>query len=339
MEPSPYLPTTRRFVNPIYVRVEGHPRGGLPPVDRRARLSPGAATKASALNAGPTIDRDAAWELRSSAPRGVCRAALARTAARAGRLPRRAGDWSGGLRHVVRPGDPVRDRRDAMAFGPARPASPAVSTFREEATEEVDFAWLQWVADEQLDAAQARATRGGMGLGVVHDLAVGVHPRGPTPGLCAPPSPRGSRSARPADQYNRSARTGASRHGGRPVGRARLCALPGHAANRPAARRGIRVDHILGLFRLWWCRRPPGQRRRVRQVRPRGPSSASSSRGPSGRGGRHRRGPRHRRALGPRLPGGAGRARDVHPVVRAGLRWVRRPAAPCRRTGGSAWRR
>jgi catechol 2,3-dioxygenase-like lactoylglutathione lyase family enzyme len=54
-----------------------------------------------------------------------------------------------------------------------------VSTFREEATEEVDFfAWLQWVADEQLGAAQARATRGGMGLGVVHDLAVGVHPRG-----------------------------------------------------------------------------------------------------------------------------------------------------------------
>ena len=38
--------------------------------------------------------------------------------------------------------------------------------------------WLQWVLDEQLQAAQASAVAAGMRLGTMHDLAVGVHPGG-----------------------------------------------------------------------------------------------------------------------------------------------------------------
>jgi 4-alpha-glucanotransferase len=70
MEPSPYLPTTRRFVNPIYVRVEDIPEVAYLRGPARKAVS-GAATKASALNAGPTIDRDAAWELKVEALRAV----------------------------------------------------------------------------------------------------------------------------------------------------------------------------------------------------------------------------------------------------------------------------
>ena len=65
------------------------------------------------------------------------------------------------------------------------PASPAVAAFAQRITDAVDFhRWLQWVLDEQLPATQAAALRAGMSLGVMHDLAVGVHPEGRIPGPC-----------------------------------------------------------------------------------------------------------------------------------------------------------
>ena len=57
--------------------------------------------------------------------------------------------------------------------------SPAVAAFAERHRREVDFeTWLQWVVDEQLQQAQAKAVGAGMALGTMHDLAVGVHPGG-----------------------------------------------------------------------------------------------------------------------------------------------------------------
>ncbi|MCZ9338641.1 4-alpha-glucanotransferase, partial [Streptomyces sp. TRM76130] len=43
----------------------------------------------------------------------------------------------------------------------------------------VDFhAWLTWLTDTQLADAQRAAREAGMPVGIVHDLAVGVHPVG-----------------------------------------------------------------------------------------------------------------------------------------------------------------
>ena len=39
-------------------------------------------------------------------------------------------------------------------------------------------AWLQWLADEQLAAAQEAARAAGMRIGIIGDLAVGAHPGG-----------------------------------------------------------------------------------------------------------------------------------------------------------------
>ena len=39
-------------------------------------------------------------------------------------------------------------------------------------------AWLQWLADDQLAAAQQAARAAGMGIGIIRDLAVGAHPGG-----------------------------------------------------------------------------------------------------------------------------------------------------------------
>ena len=51
----------------------------------------------------------------------------------------------------------------------------AVTRFREHNRRKVDFhAWLQWLADSQLEAAQARSIDAGMTIGLYRDLAVGV---------------------------------------------------------------------------------------------------------------------------------------------------------------------
>lgn len=254
MEPSPYLPTTRRFVNPIYVRVEDIPEVAYLRGPARKAVS-GAATKASALNAGPTIDRDAAWELKVEALRAVY--AVPRSPGRQRELDAFLAEQGTGLvAFATWCALATRFGTDATLWPDELrdPASPAVSTFREEATEEVDFfAWLQWVADEQLGAAQARATRGGMGLGVVHDLAVGVHPRGADAWALRTALAQGVTVGAPADQYNQLGQDW-SQPPWRPDRLAELGYAPYRDMLRTVLRHagGIRVDHILGLFRLWW---------------------------------------------------------------------------------------
>ena len=66
MAPSPYLPTSRRFVNPVYLRVEDVP--GYADLDAAARQRVDAlAAAARALNDADTIDRDAAWAAKRAA--------------------------------------------------------------------------------------------------------------------------------------------------------------------------------------------------------------------------------------------------------------------------------
>ena len=77
MEPSPYLPTSRRFVNPLYLRVEAIPEfAQLRKRGRVRRLRDGVQKHAASLDA---IDRDTAWSAK--------RAALARVFA----VPRTVG--------------------------------------------------------------------------------------------------------------------------------------------------------------------------------------------------------------------------------------------------------
>jgi 4-alpha-glucanotransferase len=114
-------------------------------------------------------------------------------------------------------------------------------------------AWLQWLADEQLSAAQRAARAAGMDIGIITDLAVGAHPGGAdawahqdllVPGISvgAPPdgfNQLGQDWGQPPWHPGRLAATGY-----RPL--AELFA----AAFRHAG--GLRVDHVMGLMRLWW---------------------------------------------------------------------------------------
>ena len=92
-----------------------------------------------------------------------------------------------------------------------------------------------------------------MAIGVVHDLAVGVKPGGADAWTLAGVLARGVTVGAPPDMFNQQGQNWSQPpwHPGR-------LAESGYAAYRDMLRTvlrhagGIRVDHILGLFRLWW---------------------------------------------------------------------------------------
>ncbi len=260
MEPSPYLPTTRRFQNPLYARVERIPE--YADLGDAARAEVGALRARLHEEVDPLdhIDRDAAWTAK--------RAALQRVHA----VRRSPGRDIAYRAYREREGDGLRDYATWCALtevhGPdwhewpadlRHPTAPGVAEFRSAHETVVDFyAWLQWVIDEQLAAAQSAAVRGGMALGVMHDLAVGVHPAGSDSWALQDVFAQGVTVGAPPDAYNQNGQDW-SQPPWRPDRLAERAYAPFRDMVSTVLRSagGVRVDHIIGLFRLWWI--PEGQ--------------------------------------------------------------------------------
>ncbi len=178
MEPSPYLPTSRRFVNPLYLRVEAIPEFAYLRKRRRVwRLRDDVQRHAASLDA---IDRDTAWAAKRAALEQVYR--VARTAGRelayaafCAREGSALDDFATWCALAEEYGGDWHQWPESLQH----PGADGVAEFVAEHSEAVDFhRWLQWQLDEQLAAAQSHAVAAGMPLGIVHDLAVGVHPDG-----------------------------------------------------------------------------------------------------------------------------------------------------------------
>jgi 4-alpha-glucanotransferase len=134
------------------------------------------------------------------------------------------------------------------------PHSEAVRLIRDEMSERVEFyMWLQWCLDEQLETAQLMATEAGMGIGIVHDLAVGVHPEGAETWSLAGVFARDVTVGAPPDAFNQQGQDW-SQPPWRPDRLAELGYAPFRDMIRTVLRHagGLRVDHVIGLFRLWW---------------------------------------------------------------------------------------
>jgi len=259
MEPSPYLPTSRRFVNPIYIRVEDIPEIGYLSAAERQLLE-WHADDAQALNEADTIDRDAVWSAKVAALRTVFH------------WPRSSRRERAFSAFCEREGQGLLDfatwcalaEKHGLPWGqwPSElhdPRGSAVGAMRDQIGDEVEFyRWLQWIVDEQLAAAQRHATEAGMSIGVVQDLAVGVHPEGADAWGLADALARGVTAGAPPDQYNQLGQDW-SQPPWRPDRLEELGYAPYRDMVRTALRHagGVRIDHVMGLFRLWWV--PEGQ--------------------------------------------------------------------------------
>ncbi|KRE61136.1 4-alpha-glucanotransferase [Nostocoides sp. Soil756] len=254
MEPSPYLPTTRRFVNPLYLRVEDIPEVAALDATAQRRMAD-LAGQGRALNAGERIDRDAAWAVKKQALRLVFEAGLGeRRAAALAEFCEREGE---GLTRFATWCALADAHGLPFTQWPASlqdPDGAAVAAFVAAHPEAVDFyRWLQWLLEQQLADAQHGATMAGMPLGVVHDLAVGVHPVGADAWGLGDALARGVTVGAPPDPFNQL-----GQNWSQPPWRPDRLAERGYTPYRDMIRTvlrdsgGIRVDHILGLFRLWW---------------------------------------------------------------------------------------
>lgn len=255
LEPSPYLPSTRRYFNPIYIRPEAIPEFADLDRDDRRRVRNIRKQLTKQVAGEEQIKRDEVWTAKIAALQVVFASGLrpARQMAfddfirREGRALRDFATWCALTQTYGR----------SWREWPAelqRPASPEVAEFYRENADLVQFyMWLQWIAETQVSDAQATAKDVGMPLGIVQDLAVGVDRIGADTWMLHDVFAQGVTVGAPPDPFNQT-----GQDWGQPPWRPDRLADLGYAPFRAvvtAALRhagGVRVDHIIGLFRLWW---------------------------------------------------------------------------------------
>ncbi|WP_225832103.1 4-alpha-glucanotransferase [Streptomyces sp. NK08204] len=256
-DPSPYRPSSRRYPDPVHLRIEEIPEFAY--VEDHARvqalLERADRLRADVLDKGALIDRDAVWELKREALELVCqvplgpgrRAAYDAFRAEQGQALEDHATWYA-LAEIHGP-----DWRGWPA-GLRDPRSAETARARAALAGRVEFhARLTWLTDGQLRAAQRIAREAGMPVGIVHDLAVGVHPQGADAWAQQDHFAAGMSVGAPPDAFNAR-----GQDWGLPPWRPDRLAASGHAPYRHLLRAllrytgALRIDHVMGLFRLWW---------------------------------------------------------------------------------------
>ncbi|GHE66663.1 4-alpha-glucanotransferase [Streptomyces spiralis] len=273
-DPSPYRPSSRRFPDPVHLRVEDVPEFAYVTDDAdrerlRALLERAERLRAAVLGKGALIDRDAVWELKREALEPVLRVPLG---------PGRRAAYADFL---AREGQALEDHATWCALaevhgsdwsrwpeGLRDPRSAETARARAALMDRVDFhSRLAWLTDAQLAAAQRTARESGMPIGIVHDLAVGVHPGGADAWAQQDHFAAGMSVGAPPDAFNAR-----GQDWGLPPWRPDRLAGSGYAPFRRLLRAlfhyagALRIDHVMGLFRLWWVPqgRPPTEGTYVR---------------------------------------------------------------------------
>ena len=245
IEDSPYLPTTRRFINPVYLHIEDIPELQLLSQDLQADVAELAEEFRERNHSAENIDRDSIFEAKLQVLRELF--TLESTPEREAAFVHYAREQGRGL-------------RDFAAWC-AESELENLSGHRHALDEDFDdlvrfYSWLQFLCDEQLASAQRRARVAGMRIGIITDLAVGVHPGGAdATTLVDYLAPQCSVGA-PPDDYNQLGQDW-SQPPWHPMRLAEAGYRPWREMLDTVLRNsgGVRVDHILGLFRLFWIPR------------------------------------------------------------------------------------
>ena len=229
-EPSPYYPSSRRWLNPLLIPMEGAPP--------------------ASVDNGPagTVDRDAVW----TAKRGGLHVRFDAERDRQG--------WSSWV--AAQPGLEAFCTFNALAdaFGPRwrewpehlrRPSDAATSAEVHDPAflERQDFhAWCQWLAHHELARAAERA-----GNTLIGDLAVGCSPDGADAWIHQDLMALGVRIGAPPDPFNAD-----GQDWGLPpfvpwrLRTARYAPFVAMLRGALTSMAGLRIDHVMGLFRQFW---------------------------------------------------------------------------------------
>ena len=252
MEPSPYLPTSRRYVNPIYLRVEAIPE--FADVRHRGRIRKTRVELQAGAQRADLVDRDKAWKAKRAALETVYRVersagrqlAYAAYREREGRSLDDFATWCALAEHTAPTG--------TVAGGVRTPGKPRGRRLRRRARRHGRFSPLAAVAARR---SAGRGTVDGRAGG--HGARHHARPRrrgGPERGRRVGDAGR-SRARRHRGRAARrvqSARQDWSQPPWRPDQLVEQGYEPFRAMANAVLRHagGIRVDHIIGLFRLWW---------------------------------------------------------------------------------------
>ncbi|NGP54661.1 4-alpha-glucanotransferase [Thioalkalivibrio sp. XN8] len=234
---SPYSPSSRLFLNPMYIDPEAVPEFATATPVRRSVAAPGFQRQLQALRATPRVEYAAVAAGKFSILRALYDWFLAEASA----ARRQA------FEDFRTEGGEALERFARQPGSGSAPPRPGEARWH---------AWLQWVARDQLAAAAAAARAAGMRIGLYLDLAVGPDPGGAevraepdvfvtAAGVGAPPDPLAPQG----------------QDWGIPPSHPRRLREREYApfirllrANMPAGG-ALRIDHVMALLRLWWVPR------------------------------------------------------------------------------------
>jgi len=249
IEPSPYYPSSRRYRNPLFLRIEDVP-GFAALGDAGVRL----ANAGRALNDDRRIDRDAVFRLKMEALEALF-ARFEGDAAFDAYLTAQGGALTEFATYCVLAETHGKDWRRWPAEH-RRHDSDGVRAFREAHAPRLRFhAWLQWLIDVQLAAASRE-------IAIINDLPIGLDVSGADAWCWQELLASDVSVGAPPDEFS----TNGQDWGLAPFVPHRLRA----AGYRPfietirsmlAHAGGLRIDHVMGLFRLFWIPRGLGAKR------------------------------------------------------------------------------
>ncbi|WP_288831412.1 4-alpha-glucanotransferase [uncultured Corynebacterium sp.] len=252
IEDSPYLPSSRRFVNPLYIAVEQVPEWAALDSEVKGEIAEIAGPLKAANRDPEPLNRNLIYKVKLDVLRELFYIAEADDTRR-GYFETFIADEGEGLRYFGR----------WCAERAAEAGQGAASGRHDRKAEEEDlteltrfYMWLQFIADEQRRVAQERALAAGMRIGIVTDLAVGVHPGGADASTLRDVLVADASVGAPPDQFTQQGQDWSQ-----PPWNPHALAEAGYGPWRDLLRTvlrhsgGVRVDHILGLFRLFWIPR------------------------------------------------------------------------------------
>ncbi|WP_285295213.1 4-alpha-glucanotransferase [Aureimonas altamirensis] len=254
---SPYSPSTRRFLNPFYIAMDALP-GGAAAMAELAAEDPAlfdgldgdlidypragrarAAVLRRIFDRGEAVDQPALSAFRERHADAIENFALFEALSMHFAAAGGSAGWHGWP-------EPFR-----------HPEHDAVRAFAAEHASDILFhIWLQQTAETQLRNVQKRALDAGMSIGLYLDFAVGVSPDGAETWADSDVTMPDARVGSPPDMFNAA---------GQDWGLAPLS--PEALAKRnytPLAQAydalmknagAVRIDHVMGLARLWWIAR------------------------------------------------------------------------------------